>query len=150
MPGEQCQVALNRTTSDLEQQISTTGVFKERTKAVYSNAYGDFYQLLANDNFKVEFNGDENSYVDFLVKKYQEHIDSLNSHPQWTSTVRAEALRTLNNKMIDRIEDPAFWLGFCANLRHYSGSVAPKSLSDESKKRAYEVVVKEPDSLLSD
>ncbi len=141
-PGEQCEITLNRVTSDLEQQISTTGVYKERTEAVYSESFGYFYQLLANDNFHVNLNGDENSYTDFLINKYNEHLDTLNSHPEWPSSVRNEALRTLNNKMADRIEDPTFWLKFCAQLRSSSDSISPTSISRENKQRLHDVMKK--------
>lgn len=141
MPGEQCEITVNRVAPEPERQISTTGVFKERTEAAYSKAFGEFYQLVANDNFYVELNGDEVSYVDFLIAKYKEHLDTLNCHPELPSAVRKEALRTLNNKMIDHIEDPTFWLEFCANLRGYTGPIAPTSLSKKSKERAYKVIV---------
>lgn len=139
-PGEQCRITLNRATSDLEQQISTSGVYKDRTMAVYSESFGYFYQLLANDNFYVALNGDEDSYTKFLINRYQEHMDSLNSHPEWPSYVRTEALRTLNNKMIDRIEDPTFWLEFCAELRGYSESISPTIISQENKHKVYNII----------
>lgn len=82
MPGEQCEVTVNRVAPELEQQISTNGVFKERTEAAYSKAMGDFYQLLANDNFYVALNSDEDSYVDFLIASYKQHLDTVSSHPE--------------------------------------------------------------------
>lgn len=142
MPGEECKVELNRVTKNLEQQISTTGVFKERTKAAYSQTFGHYYQLLANDNFYIPLNSDEKTYVDFIINLYKEHIDTLASHNEWPNAVKQEALRTLNNKMLDRIEDPKFWLEFCADLRGYKGEVAPTSLSDKNRKKASEVMIK--------
>ncbi|MBD5239554.1 MAG: hypothetical protein HDS64_07275 [Bacteroidales bacterium] len=141
-PGEQCVIALNCAAPDLEQQISTTGVYKERTMAVYSESFGYFYQLLANDNFYVELSGDEDNYTEFLINRYQEHMDSLNSHPEWPSYVRKEALRTLNNNLIDRIEDPSFWLHFCAELRGYSESVSPTVIYQKNKHKVYDFMGK--------
>lgn len=141
-PGEQCVITLNCAAPDLEHQISTTGVYKERTMAVYSESFGYFYQLLANDNFYVELSGDEDSYTEFLINRYQEHLDSLNSHPEWPSYVRKEALRTLNNNLIDRIEDPSFWLQFRAELRGYSESVSPTIISQKNKHKVYDFMEK--------
>lgn len=44
--------------------------------------------------------------------------------------------------MIDHIEDPTFWLEFCANLRGHSGPIAPTSLSPAARSRASQVIVK--------
>lgn len=140
MPGEKCEVNVNRITKNIDQQISTNGVFKERTAAAYSQSFGYFYQLLANDNFYVPLDSDENSYTNFIIEKYTEHLDTLNNHPEWPIAVKEEALRTLNNKMWNRIEDPQFWLEFCADLREFKGEVCPTALSEENKNRVYQLI----------
>lgn len=139
-PGEKCEVFVDKNAT-LEEQIRTTGVFADRTIANYSKEFGDFYQLLADDNFKVPLTGTEDEYAAFLLSSYQEHLDTIAKHTEWSPAVLELAIKTLNDKQYFHIIEPYDWLAFCASLRGFKEETLPKDLPDQKKTEIYNLTI---------
>lgn len=139
-PGEICNIVIDRSAA-YNKQIRTNGAFAERTKANYSDEFGAFYQLTADDNFKVPLNGKEDEFVTFLIESYSAHMDTITSHVEWSPAMTELAKKTLNDKQYYRLTNPNEWLDVCASLRDFHGIISPITLSDSTISYIYNVTI---------
>lgn len=139
-PGEKCKVSVD-SKAELSQQIITTGVYSERTKASYSEEYGQFYQLLANDNFYVPLTSSEEEFAKFLLDSYSAHMDTIKSHSEWSEAMKELAVKTLNDRQYYYLTQPDIWLDLCASLRDFKGKTAPEKLSDDLRSKVYDMTI---------